>query len=320
MRYLLSLTFLFSVLIGFARTEETLPQILLVKSEKDDNLSRNQSMFIFEFKGLYDSKKERFIDYSIDGKADRKKLSNNNVLRVLNSPGNHIFQFYYDENHYEIYTDSLPIKAQFSNTYDVYFESAEMMIMSEKPVIYLYPEQKTDVEVKIDIKGDPLYLYPAYNDGWQFSATPEGELQFGKNTYNYLFWESVNKGKFSMKMDRGFNVKGSETTEFLEKILSEAGLSSKEKADFITYWAPRMIKNEYNFIRFEFNKECNQYAALDITPKPDEIYRIYMSWQKSRPGVKVINQVIPTMKRKGFSVLEWGGQEIKQPLRKSRDV
>ncbi|MGB0915425.1 MAG: hypothetical protein ACPGVI_05095, partial [Crocinitomicaceae bacterium] len=135
MKYLLSLSFFFTLLTSFSRTEETLPQILLVKSQKDDNLKVNQSQYIFEFKGLYDSKTVRSIDYSIDGKANRKKLSKENVLHLLTSPGNHIFQFYYNENYYEIYTDSLPIKPRFSNTYDVYFETAEMMIMSEKPVI-----------------------------------------------------------------------------------------------------------------------------------------------------------------------------------------
>ena len=320
MRYLLSITFICSILISVARTEESLPQIMLVKSQKDQNLSYNQALYIFEFKGIYDSKMERYIDYSIDGKADRQQLSKHNVLRVLTTPGNHKFQFYYDENHYEIYTDTLSIKAMHANSYAVHFESAETMIMSEKPVLYLYPKQKTDVTVKLDIKGEPLYLYPAYNDGWDFTATPEGELQFGNDTYNYLFWESENKGRFSMKTDRGFSVKGSETTIFLEEILSEAGFNSKEKADFITYWAPRMIHNEYNLIHFEFNKECNQYAELDINPKPTEIYRIYMSWQKSNAPIKVINQVIPRMKRIGFSVLEWGGQEFKQPLRKSRNI
>ncbi len=34
-----------------------------------------------------------------------------------------------------------------------------------KPVIYLYPEEETDAEVKLDIDGSFLYTYPEYKDG-----------------------------------------------------------------------------------------------------------------------------------------------------------
>ena len=44
-----------------------------------------------------------------------------------------------------------------------------------KPVIYLYPEVETQVTVKMDYSGKLTCTYPAYNDGWQVTAAPDGE-------------------------------------------------------------------------------------------------------------------------------------------------
>lgn len=43
-----------------------------------------------------------------------------------------------------------------------------------KPVIYLYPESKTDVAVKLAYAGELTCTYPAYQDGWNVSASPDG--------------------------------------------------------------------------------------------------------------------------------------------------
>ena len=44
-----------------------------------------------------------------------------------------------------------------------------------KPVIYLYPEKPTDCTVRVDYPAF-TYTYPAYNDGWQVTAYPDGRL------------------------------------------------------------------------------------------------------------------------------------------------
>lgn len=319
MKTILALLVICSVSMSFARTKETLPQIMLIESSIDKTLSDNQSVYQFEFNGIYDSKTERFIDYSIDGKADRHRLSNHFVLSILTTPGKHVFQFFYDESYFEIYTDSLEIKPKYRNKYEVQFENSIMPVMSEKPVIYLYPKKQTEVQVKLDIKGKTIFTYPTYEDSWDFTASPDGNLSFGDNQYNYLFWESENK--YNRPVDygnSGFIVKGSEAASFLEKKLTEAGLNTKEQADFITYWGPRLAANEYNYVHFEFNEACNKYAELDITPSPDELYRIYMVWHKTVPNIIIVEQKIVPMKRKGFTVIEWGGQEMKQQINQRR--
>ena len=45
-------------------------------------------------------------------------------------------------------------------------------VSDEKPVIYLYPEQETDVRVTLDLAGELTCTYPAYGDGWSVRAAP----------------------------------------------------------------------------------------------------------------------------------------------------
>lgn len=45
-----------------------------------------------------------------------------------------------------------------------------------KPVIYLYPEETTDVTVALDCAGRLTCTYPAYGEGWSVTANPEARL------------------------------------------------------------------------------------------------------------------------------------------------
>ena len=46
----------------------------------------------------------------------------------------------------------------------------------EKPVIYLYPTEETDVRVTLDYDGVLTAAYPAYDGGWCVTARPDGTL------------------------------------------------------------------------------------------------------------------------------------------------
>lgn len=72
-----------------------------------------------------------------------------------------------------------------------------------------------------------------------------------------------------------------------------------------------MAAHDDVFLQFQFNKECDRYAELEIDPKPDNVYRIYMIWQPvDQLRIAPEAQEIPVMNRDGFTVLEWGGQEL----------
>lgn len=298
--------------------EEAIPTLLLDETKLEPSLSSNESKYVFVFRNFWDDAISRTISYSIDGVSSTAILIDKTKFEIVTKPGNHIFQFYYSSDYLEVYTDSLEILPQYQNDYSIYLNYSEIEILSEKPIIYLYPVSDTAVTVKLKVSGELTFTYPEYKNGWEFIARPNGDLTFGDDTYNYLFWESTQK--YSMNYDEfavGFHVKGEDATSFLQKTLIEAGLTSKERTDFITYWAPRLAQNEMNFIRFEFNESCNRFAELEITPKPDELYRIYMLWFPTTSITKTTPQEIKTVIREGFTVIEWGGQELQSSLNHS---
>jgi len=290
-------------------------QIYRTSTELDENLGKQDAVYEFKFSTAYGNMpKSSEIRYSIDGKNSKAKTKNNTII-IETNPGKHIFQFYYNENYQEVYSDSLEIKSRHRDTYAVSLYQAYVIEEAEKPVIYFYPEEPTEVTVKMDIHGENQFLYPAYDGAWKFTAHPNGDLNFGDETYNYLFWEATTRTLLSPKqMISGFFVKGDEAVQFLEEKLTTAGLNSKEQADFITYWGPRLAMNKLNFVHFEFNETCEKYADLNISPKPDNVYRIFMVWGSVSERFEAEEQDIEKMNRTGFSVLEWGGQEshIKQ--------
>ena len=50
---------------------------------------------------------------------------------------------------------------------------------------------------------------------------------------------------------------------------------------------------------------------LEITPKPDTIIRIVMEFKGLEEPIQIKEQKLITPQRTGFTVVEWGGTEIK---------
>ena len=181
--------------------------------------------------------------------------------------------------------------------------------LTAKPVIYLYPERKTEVEVKLNYDGVLTCTYPVYNDGWRVSASPDGTLtDENGQEYNYLYWEG--EADIEFDFSKGFCVKGEDTAEFLENALSVLGLTRREANEFIVYWLPLMEKNPYNIISFQ-DDAYTMAADLKITPAPDTVLRVYMAWKASEDFVEIEPQELCAVLRTGFTVVEWGGTEVK---------
>ena len=171
--------------------EQMNAQIYLQSSEVDKSLTNKNAVYEFYFETYnLEDRAQTSVSYSIDGESRTGTLEDN-LLIIPSTAGKHIFQFFYNSNYYEVYSDSLEISALHRNRYRVYLESASYEQMTEKPVIYLYPEARLDVSVQLTIHGENAFMYPAYNDGWKFTAEPNGDLIFGDDTYNYLFWEAT---------------------------------------------------------------------------------------------------------------------------------
>lgn len=191
------------------------------------------------------------------------------------------------------------------------------MSKARAPIIYLYPEEKMEVNVCLALNGDLTSSYPDYDHekGWIITAYPDGTL-IDKNgrKYTYLFWE----GNLAIKPDlsHGFCVKGEETANFLEHALKQLGLSDKEANAFIMYWLPQMEGNKYNVITFQ-TIAYEKAASLKITPEPDTIIRVNMLWYPSNTNVNINPQELSSINpstRKGFTVVEWGGERYKRGI------
>lgn len=179
----------------------------------------------------------------------------------------------------------------------------------DKPVIYLYPETQTQVSVELNLDGELTCTYPKYNEGWQVTASPDGTLKDkdGK-IYNYLYWEGESDTEYDFF--EGFCVKGEDTAEFLETALFKLGLNRREANEFIVYWLPVMEQNEYNVIAFQ-NEKYTDSAELNVSPAPDTVIRVFMAFKASNEFVEIKEQTLTAPARKGFTLVEWGGSEIK---------
>ncbi len=227
--------------------------------------------------------------------------------------GTRLFEMgYQNGNEYWLFTEYegqygwIRIFAEDNETMTVFFE-----VYADKPVIYLYPEQETDVHVELELtESDLSTTYPKYNNGWDVTASPDGTLlnKADGTHHKYLFWDSKNcRTRFDLS--KGFCVAGSDTERFLKEKLTYMGLTEQEMNDFIVYWLPRMEHNAYNLITFQDDAYTNS-AKLNITPQPESLCRIFMVYAPLESAVEIAPQELETFERNGFTVVEWGGTEI----------
>lgn len=199
---------------------------------------------------------------------------------------------------------------------DKTFDATELYV--QKPIIYIYPEQETDVTVDLTLKnGEFTCVYPkalekdeACNSiEWEVTAYPDGTLvskDTGIELYS-LYWEG--KEVHTADFSTGFCIKGENTADFLNTTLRKLGLNSKETEEFILYWLPKLQKNKYNIISFDTNS-YNDSAELNIIPTPDNIIRVMMNYKAADNYIDIPEPNIDTPDRNGYTVVEWGGTEF----------
>jgi len=250
------------------------------------------------------------INFSCNGVIQTLNPDPNGHIVVRVVPGKYIFNFYYDQSHYEITTDSILIQPGYRSLMKVHFRKARVNVYTKKPVIYVYPQERTTVTIQLNLNGELEFTYPQYNNGWTFTANPDGTIEQGDKIHHYLFWD----GTADLELDQinlaeGFVVNRENLIVFFEEKLAAMGLNSHEIEDYITYWGPLMSKYENTYVHFMFTSAYDQIATLDIQPKPDKIFRVFMLWSEFKEGdtAPLIEQNIQSFKREGFSIVEWGG-------------
>ncbi|MFO0729044.1 MAG: hypothetical protein U1E65_35015 [Myxococcota bacterium] len=183
----------------------------------------------------------------------------------------------------------------------------------KKPVIYLYPEKKTNVTVKVDVVGEFSAQYPKTKFGtWNMVAMPDGTLFDPKTEkkYGYLFWEAKNPSALTIDPAKAYCVKSDESERFLEDAALRFGLNDREKTDFVSFWIAALEQNPYSLVQFLTDDECAAYASMSVEPKPDTEIRLFMMFQRVNKPVKVGSPVMPEKKREKFTVVEWGGANL----------
>ncbi len=188
----------------------------------------------------------------------------------------------------------------------------------KKPAIYLYPETKQEITVLHDFKGTITTTYPAYNNGWNVIASPDGKLYnpADQRSYPYLFWEGAyGFPDTHYQYTEGFYIEKKDYIEFLQSKLAAIGLNEAEITDFVMFWLPVLNHNPYAFVHFRINDNIDNTSFLNIQPKPESVLRVFMEFigLQSLQGIKQLpEQTFTPFTRKGFTVTEWGGAEIRQ--------
>ncbi len=177
-----------------------------------------------------------------------------------------------------------------------------------KPVVYLYPQWTMPISVTVS----PVSIeesIPEYKNGWNVVADPDGTItdpRDGKK-YPYLYWEGAsNQPRIDNR--KGAVVKTSEIKSFLVNALQQQGLIQHEYDEFVEYWAPRMTTHlPYVYVYFIPQVVYDKLIPMTITPTPDTTIRVYMVWKALETPISVIPQSFSAPERKGFTVVEWGG-------------
>jgi hypothetical protein len=174
-------------------------------------------------------------------------------------------------------------------------------IQVEAPVLYLYPETETDIEVKIDLHGRGFITVsePEYHNGWSVHVTPEGIID---GSYEYLFYEATMS--VSLNSRYGWILEGSNLARELRDLLKDYGLTEKETEDFMGFWLPIIDGSPWYAV---YPQDADKLIALDITPVPDNILRVMLA---IRPLERLITITPPPniapFEREGFTAVEWG--------------
>ncbi len=182
-----------------------------------------------------------------------------------------------------------------------------------KPVIFLYTDKDLDFTINTKFNINNSFIYPAFNSngaGWRGKALAgkESKLLIDGKSYDYLFWEGETGAQ--MDLSKGNIVARQDSVAFMEKALTAYGLNDREKEDFITFWGPKLNKNEYNQISF-VNDQYARLHPMDVSPKPDYEQRVFMVFKKANKDTLIEKQEFNNAPvRHGFSLIEWGGAEL----------
>jgi hypothetical protein len=231
-----------------------------------------------------------------------------------------------------LFTDSVNFKCRVnkSNTYPVYISeklkrnhryNIKVHLQGRrenvrKPVIYIHTNDTLPLKIGLTTPCEEIFSYPelSVQNEWEVVSYPNQSILVGENAYRYLFWDgTIPTEALQGTLNNASVIEKDSLLTYLNTSLSTFGFSSKEKADFISYWYPMMQPYAGIQIQFMCNEEVHEFSKLENN-KALPIYQFYMIWTPipSTTNVKPYysDKSIPTIDTSENYILEWGGVKL----------
>ena len=176
-----------------------------------------------------------------------------------------------------------------------------------EPVLYLYGDPHTTVQVTLGDDVDVFRAAPPGSGTWSLHPSPDGRVVDAHTGVEapFLFWEGVRR--HIRRPPFGTEVAGADSEAWLREVLPAHGLRGREIDDFVDAWAPDLERSSCSVVAFHSPRSVEREVPMVIEPAPDTLIRVLMdSWPCD--GLWLSPQPTwPVPRREGFVVVEWGG-------------
>ena len=199
-----------------------------------------------------------------------------------------------------------------STTLTLGLEGEILQRQVKKPVVYFYPMDTLNLEVSLQFPGELSFCYPSFQEKWDFTIYPNSTFTDNSTNkeYPYLFWEGDYDMSQLKETQEGFHVKRESLVPFFEEKLAKLGLNRREITDFITFWTPTLLEENYQ-IQFITQEECNVIASYQFSEVPETFIRVIALFKPiSKDADEIAPQILKPISRSGFTIVEWGGIEL----------
>lgn len=177
-------------------------------------------------------------------------------------------------------------------------------IVVYKPNIYIYPDEKIDLSVKLNFPmgGKILTSIPEYGAGWNVVVDTSGLIN---NTYTFLFYESTQPDVW--QRNYGWIIQNDKLESFFRQNMADYGFNGIEISDFIEYWIPRLNDYPLYSVYPQTKSIIDDVIQFDFSKQPENILRLfYVIKGQNQLQDKLDEPTIDSFARKGYFVTEWG--------------
>lgn len=320
------LAFLLLPVLGFSALRKSAPSVWIIQDNASAKVHQDSIRLVFKVfdrsNALLLNQHPAIIQVKVDGKTKKYTVSDKNRTFNFTLPkGKHHFSFFVNANFEEIRFNP-ELKGGHHVEAGLNFEARitpgeePAQIMLEKPVVYLYSETKREFSLKINTPAEIQFSYPVYGNEWKGTSSPDGTIQINGSNYPYLFWDAqLPAEKLNLNWHHSEQILGEQTIQYLSARLDDLGFNPKEKADFITYWGPRMQQMNYLQVLWIQNERLHDIASLDISPDYTQ-NRIYIVFREISDLLDETLELKPNklqpISRSKNCLVEWGGMEMTQ--------